>query len=116
MSLSGKWWTVYDRDGNPIYLTHERWSHIVDLDNHSEMMAYKNQLKSVIRKGHRQQEPLNPRKYRYTLAFDDLPDDFAHIVAIVLFGFDVDPVGHTIPNNFVATAFMKTITAKGIKR
>jgi len=29
MALSGKRWTVYDRDGNPIYLTEERWEHIV---------------------------------------------------------------------------------------
>jgi hypothetical protein len=116
MSLSGKRWTLYDRDSNLIYLTHERWSHIVDPGNHPEMSDYENHLKQAIRKGHRQQEPLNPRKYRYTLPFDDLPDDFTHIIAIVLFGFDVDTLGQTIPNNFVATAFMKTITSKGAKR
>lgn len=116
MFTSGKRWIIYDRDGNSIYLTHEHWAHIVDLDNHSEMSGYENHLKQAIRKAHRQQEPLNPRKYRYAFPFDDLPDDFTHIVAIVLFGFDVDASGQTIANNFVATAFMKTITSKGTKR
>lgn len=34
MARSGKRWTVYERDGRPIYLTRERWQHIIDEDNH----------------------------------------------------------------------------------
>ena len=113
MSSGGKRWTVYDRDGNSIYLTDERWMHIVDFDNHPEVTAYESHLKVTLRKGHRRQEPLNPRKYRYVFPFDDLPDEFNHIVVIVLFGFDINEQGQTIPNNYVATAFMKTLTAKG---
>jgi hypothetical protein len=30
-------WIVTDREGNPIYLTEERWQHIIALDNHPEM-------------------------------------------------------------------------------
>lgn len=56
---------------------------------------------------------MNPRKYRYAYPFNDLPDEFNHVVAIVLFGFDVDEQGATIPNNFVATAFLKHIYLKG---
>ena len=33
----GKLWTVYDRFGNAIYLTTERWRHIIDQDNHAEV-------------------------------------------------------------------------------
>jgi hypothetical protein len=44
-----------------------------------------------------------------------LPDDFNHVVAIVLFGFDVNQEGETMPNNFVATAFLKHIHLKGGK-
>jgi hypothetical protein len=107
MDDSAKRWTVYDRDDNPVYLTDERWHHIVDPDNHPEMQDFENYLRNTIRQGHRRQEPLNPRKYRYSLVFDDLPEDFTHIIAIVLFGFDVNEDGETVPNNFVATAFMK---------
>jgi len=79
------------------------------------MADYEEHLKTAIMKGRRRQEPLNPRKYRYSYPFDDLSDDSTHIVAIVLFGFDVDEHGQTIPNNFIATAFFKHIQPKGKK-
>ena len=107
----GKRWAIQDRDNNPIYLTQERWEHIVE--HHPEMSDYEAHLQTAIKRGRRRQEPLNPRKYRYAFPFDDLPEDHNHIVAIVLFGFDVDEQGQTIPNNFVATAFMKHIQLKG---
>jgi len=112
MSDSGKRWTVQDSEGNSIYLTHERWEHIIDEKNHLEMADYEEHLKTTIRKGRRRQEPLNPRKYRYVYAFDDLPEGSNHIVAIVLFGFDIDEKGQTTPNNFVTTAFFKHIRSK----
>jgi len=113
MGNSGKRWTVHDRYGNPIYLTPERWNHIIAETNHPEMEAYETYLKTVLKTGRRKQELLNPRKYRYYRAFDDLPDDVNHVVVIVLFGFDVDERGQTVPNNFVATAFFKHIRLKG---
>jgi len=113
MSSSGKRWTVQDRYCNSIYLTQERWEHIIDDTNHPEMDAYEEYLKTTIKKGRRRQEPLNPRKYRYYHLFGDLPDDVNHVVAIVSFGFDVEEDGQTIPQNFVATAFFKHIRLKG---
>ena len=113
MDSSGKRCTVRDRYGNAIYLTQERWTHIIAGTNHPEMEGYEEYLKTALKKGRRSQEPLNPRKYRYYHSFDDLPDDVNHIVVIVLFGFDVDQHGRTIPNNFVATAFFKHIRLKG---
>lgn len=113
MTSSGKRWTIQDHDGNLVYLTQERWEHIVDEMNHPEMADYEEHLKTTIKQGRRRQEPLNPRKYRYSHPFDDLPDDTNHVVAIVLFGFDIDEQGHTRPNNFVATAFFKHIRLKG---
>jgi len=109
----GRRWTVHDRDDNPIYLSEERWSHIVGFDNHPELADFEEQLLATIRHGRRRQEPLNPRKYRYTLAVENLPDDSNHLVAIVLFGFDVDDQGRTTANNFVATAFFKHIRLQG---
>lgn len=115
MANSGKRWTVQDREGNSIYLSEERWQHITGVGNHPEMAEYEDCLKTTIQKGRRRQEPLNPRKYRYAHAFDDLPEDFNHAVAIALFGFDINENGETIANNFVATAFLKHIHLKGNK-
>ncbi|MBI1878002.1 MAG: hypothetical protein HYR94_07215 [Chloroflexi bacterium] len=81
--------------------------------NHPEMADYEEHLKTTIKHGRRRQEPLNPRKYRYSHPFDDLPNGTNHVVAIVLSGFDIDEQGHTWPNNFVATAFFKHIRLKG---
>ncbi|HHC24584.1 MAG TPA: hypothetical protein ENK58_04105 [Desulfobacterales bacterium] len=106
-------WTVSDRYGNLIYLTRERWLHITDESNHPEMSDYEEYLRTTLRKGKRRQEPLNPRKYRYYHLFGDLPHVVNHIVAIVLFGFNIGRNGETVPNNFVATAFFKHIRLKG---
>lgn len=115
MDNSGKRWSVYDKDGHPIYLTEERWQHIIDGDNHPEMADYEEHLKLTIQDGRRRQDPLNPRKYRYVHYFDNLPEETNHVVAIVLFGFDIDENGTTIPNNFITTAFFKHIRFKGGK-
>lgn len=113
MTLSGKRWILQDCYNNSIYLTEERWRHITNNFNHPEMFDYEDYLKITIQQGRRRQEPLNPRKYRYYHAFDDLPDDVNHVVAIVLFGFDINESGQTVPNNYVATAFFKHIRLKG---
>jgi hypothetical protein len=113
MASSGKRWTVQDRDSNPIYLTEERWKHIVEANNHPEMADYEDHLMTTIRQGRRRQEPLNPRKYRYAQPFDDLPAGFNHVVGIVLLGFDVNAQGETVPNNFIATAFLTHIRPRG---
>ncbi len=112
MVNAGKRWIIQDQYGNTVYLTQERWDHITNETNHPEMRDYEEYLKTTIRKGGRRQEPLNPRKYRYYHQFDDLPDDVNHVIAIALFGFDVDENGQTIPNNFVATAFFKHVRVK----
>ena len=109
----GKRWTIQDRNGNLIYLTNERWRHIADANNHPEMVDYEDQVQITIRRGRRRQELLNPRKYRYTLAFDNLPDDSNHVVVIVVFGYHLDDYGFTRPNNYVATVFFKHIRLKG---
>ena len=42
MSDMGKRWILHDRDGNPIYLTEERWHHI--LAGHPEMGEFEDHL------------------------------------------------------------------------
>ena len=106
--IAGRRWTVHDRDGREIYLTHERWQHIIDPHNHPEMAAYEIQLEETIRGGARQQDPLNPLKYRYVKAFNDLAEANTHIVTIVLFRFSAE-AGTLRPNNYIVTAYEKTI-------
>lgn len=112
MGSSGRRWTVQDRYGNTIYLTQERWEHIIHAANHPEMEDYEEQIMLALKRGQRRQEPLNPRKYRYTDWFDDLPDGSNSIVVIVLFSCNVAEDGQMLPNNFVATAFLKHIRPK----
>jgi len=107
MGVSGKRWAVHDREGNPIYLTEERWDHITDPSNHPEVGDFEDLVMVALRRGRRRQEPLNPRKYRYALLSASLPPGFTHVVVIVVFGVDVDTLGRSTPNNYVATVFFQ---------
>ena len=73
------------------------------------MSAYEEQLKETIQSGTRQQDPLNPLKYRYVNAFEGLAEANTHIVAIVLFRFSADEAGNLSPNNYIVTAYQKTM-------
>ena len=106
---SGRRWSVRDRYDNEIYLTGERWEHIIEPINHPEMVTFEEHLKAVIRSGRRKQDPLNPQKYRYSQTFDDLVADNTHIVAIVLFRFSEGEDGRPVPNNYIFTAYQKAI-------
>jgi hypothetical protein len=109
MMIAGRRWIVRDRYSNSIYLTQERWEHIIDPANHPEMEAFEEELQKTIQWGLRKQNADNPKKYRYSLAFDDLDEENTHIVAIVLFGFSQDEAGQLIANNYVATAYQKEV-------
>ena len=98
-------WIEQDRFGNEIYLTQERWEHITNPMNHSEMFDYENELRKTIRFGTRKQENLSPQKFRYTKAFDNLTSKNTHIVAVVIFRLNDD----LSPNNFIVTAYQKKV-------
>ena len=106
---AGKRWTVRDRFGNEIYLTHERWGHIVGAGNHPEMIDNEEQLKETVQAGSRRQDPLNPQKHRYTKGFESLPEHNTHMVVIVLFRISQIPAGPLAPNNYIVTAYMKEV-------
>ena len=106
---AGQLWTVQDRYRNDIYLSQERWEHVIAPTNHPEMAGYEEHLKETIRTGYRKQDALNPQKYRYSKAFGDLPEDNTHIVAIVLFRFSEGEDGRPRPNNYVVTAYQKQV-------
>lgn len=102
-------WRVQDRYGNSIYLTQERWEHIIDPLNHPEMEDYEEGLKETVQSGMRKQDSLNPQKHRYSKEFEDLPAHNTHIVVIVLFGLHERGVGEIESNNFIITAYQKEI-------
>ena len=102
-------WTVQDRYGNSIYLTQERWEHIIESVNHPEMENYEEELKEAIKMGSRKQDSLNPQKYLYSKEFDNWPAQNTHIVAIVLFRLRGGNNGEIISNNFIVTAYQKEI-------
>ena len=106
---AGRRWTIQDRFGNTIYMTQERWEHIVAAINHPEMAPFEEHLRETIRTGRRRQDPLNPQKYRYTKRFDDLFGDNTHLVVIVLFRFSQHGSGQMGANNYVVTAYQREI-------
>jgi hypothetical protein len=106
---SGIRWKVRDRSGNEIFLTQERWQHIIEPFNHPEMNDFEKELKQTIRQGKRKQDALNPRKYRYSKAFANLAQDNTHIIAIAIFGFQSSRSKKLIANNFIVTAYQKEI-------
>jgi hypothetical protein len=91
-------------------LTDERWRHIVD--THPEMDTYEEHLKATIQTGARRQEPLSPRKYRYAQSFPDLLDNNTHVIAVVVFKFDVNEQGQVVENNLILTAYQQFIRQK----
>ena len=76
------------------------------------MEDYPDHLKETIKRGRRQQEPLDPRKYRYIKYFEDLVKDNNHIAAIAMFKLEVDEKGNTVENNFILTAYQKYMKQK----
>ncbi len=106
---TGKRWTVQDRYGNQIYLSHERWQHIIEPFNHPDMEGYEEYLRSTIQAGRRIQDSLIPNKYYYRKEFADLPNGNNHIIAVVVFKLFVDRRGKSIPNNFIITAYQNFI-------
>ena len=109
MVNTGRRWTIRDRYGNEICLTQERWEHITESINHPEMLTCEQHLQETVQSGYRKQDRLNPQKYRYNKAFDDLVKDNTHIVAIVLFRFGEGEGGKPVPNNYIVTAYQKEI-------
>jgi hypothetical protein len=102
-------WTIQDRYGHHIYLTEERWNHIIEDINHPELADYEEYIKDTLQTGRRKQDTLNPQKYRYSQSYPDLVEYNTHIVVIVLFRFSEDEQGKPEPNNYIVTAYMKEV-------
>ncbi len=96
-------WEVYDRYGNKIYMTAERWQHAQE--KRPWLADYFALVLETIRRGRRQQDPLNPQKYKYYWPVSHLEPEYNHLVVIVLFKRQVDERGHTTSNNYVVNVW-----------
>jgi hypothetical protein len=103
-------WTVQDRYGHTIYLTEERWHHI--LESRPELEPLLEQFLETIRTGRRKQDALIPNEYRYSKQCDELLPDNNHMIAIVVFKTHMDEAGNYVPNNFVVTGWATYIVPK----
>ncbi len=103
-------WTVQDRYGNTLYLTEERWEHI--LESRPELKPYFDKFLETIRTGRRKQDALMPNEYRYFKRWDELLPDNNHLVAIVVCKTRLDEDGNYAANNFVVTGWATYIIAK----
>lgn len=90
---------VRDRYGNVIYLTDERWRHIVKA--HPQLNSKRAVVLSVIRSGKRRRDPGLSDKYFYTKPFA-FPSRFKVIEVVVFYSWQ-----NNQPNNFVITAYPK---------
>lgn len=95
--------SIRDRWGNEIYLTDERWAHIVE--THEEMMNYRRHVLMTVGTGQRRQDAFDPTKYKYSKRFRDLPEGFTHLVVVVKFAWRKEHQEGESPNNFVLTAY-----------
>jgi len=95
---------VTDRDGRKIYLTEERWEHI--LSRHLELEGRREDVLETIRRGRRRQTERDPRTFLYYHRAAGLPEPYDSIVVVVAFRFQSLPDSNEqIPNNFVITAW-----------
>jgi hypothetical protein len=96
-------WTVRDREGREIYLTEERWEHIVT--GHPDLREHVDDVLATLCQGHRRQQPHDPHVYVYRRTCDVLRPPFNGILVVVAFRFQADSGGALQPNSFVVTAW-----------
>lgn len=96
-------WFVRDRDGREIYLTEERWEHIVD--RHPELRNHLDDVLHTVRQGRRRQQPQDPQAYVYRWPCDTLRPPFNGILVSIICRFTEQADDGMIPNNFIVTAW-----------
>ncbi len=110
MTNTPKRWDVHDRYGNIVYMTTERWQHVIE--SRPWLAGYHQEVLTTLRQGRRKQDTLDPRKYKYYWPCEALLPDFNHLVVVVVFGTTPDHQGHVMTNNFVVTVWAVYIYSK----
>ncbi len=96
-------WEIFDRYGNRIFLTAERWQHV--LHRRPWLESHFDDILETLRKGRRKQDPMDQAKYKYYYPCSTLAPDNSHLVAVVKFDKIRDVQGSLSDNNFVMTAW-----------
>lgn len=110
MSEATHRWAVQDRYGNPVYLTAERWQHIVE--SRPELEPHFDKFLETLRTGRRRQDTLIPNKYRYYKRYNELLPENNHLVLVVVFHTRLNKQGQYISNNFVVTGWANYIRSQ----
>jgi hypothetical protein len=87
-------WTVQDRVGREIYLTEERWQHIIT--GHRALTEHLDDVLKTLQSGRRRQDSVQPFKYFYHRRCTTLPGYYNSITVVVLSRGD---------NRYVVTAW-----------
>ena len=98
-----KRWTVKDKADREIYLTEERWEHIVA--KYSELRGQREAVLQTLRIGRRKQTKRDPRSYCYYRRVTTLQPPYNALVVLVAFRYQAVSGGEPLPNNFVVTAW-----------
>lgn len=96
-------WFARDKRGREIYLSAERWQHIVD--RHPYMQGHRDDVLTTVKRGKRKQQPRDPQAYIYYHPCQTLPPPFTGIQVVVVFRLNWQENGEVHPNNFVVTAW-----------
>jgi hypothetical protein len=70
------------------------------------MSGQYDRVRETIKSGRRQQDPINPNRYHYRLWYNDLPEDYNCVVAVVI----VRPIEQ---ERFVVTAYLDELPERG---
>ena len=96
-------WFVQDKRGREIYLTAERWQHIID--RHPYLRGHREDVLATIKYGRRKQQPRDPQAYVYYHPCNTLPALYTGIQVVVVFRLNWDEVIEVRANNFIVTAW-----------
>jgi len=105
-----KKWIIHDRYNSTIYLTEERWLHI--LESRPELEPFFEQFLDTIRTGRRKQAALMPNEYHYYKQFNELLPENTHLIAVVIFKTYIDESYNYVFNNFIVTGWAQYINPK----
>jgi hypothetical protein len=75
-------WEVQDRAGRKIYLTEERWQHIIS--GHRALVNHLDEVLRTLQLGRRRQDVVQPFKYFYHRRCATLPGYYNSITVVVL--------------------------------
>lgn len=91
---------VVDQYGNVVYLTDERWKHI--LERHSELDGHRTEILHAVRSAKRRRDAFELDTFYYKKMLSRPIDGLDYLEVVVICHWHSGK-----PNNFVVTAYLK---------